>query len=185
MSVHQYLTEDPADTIYDTYTEDCHGYPSVDWQRQMVISKNFAYNQTNNERRPLPTWIHNTTSDNKTFFRPLQQVNVPERFEQEGENVCFDKQVVEDDDADYDKKLSTKLMEAMSDPWDPNPNLALTDFVTNLENHSKSNKEPLIDSELQQHLTHDNDNDATYLPLSTNLILKAEETHVLFPHGFR
>ena len=72
-----------------------------------------------------------------------------------------------------------KLMEAMSDPWDSNPNLTLTELITNLDNHNRSHKEPLVDNELRQHLTHDGENDTTYLPLSTNLILK-QKIHMLY-----
>ena len=150
----------------------------------MVVAKNFAYNQLHDDKQTLPTWVHSTKNNYTTRFRPLTTVNIPEKFELDLPDESYEKDILEEDDAGYDAGLSMKLMEAMSDPWDSNPHLVLTDLISNLSINNKFKKEPLIDKELQQHLTQDDENKVTYLPLSTNLVLKQKKHMFYFPMDF-
>ena len=125
-----------------------------------------------------------TTNNLKAFFCPLTQVNIPEKFEQEYNDEYFDKPEIESDDAESGKELSIKLVEAMSDPWDPNPNLTLADLITNLDSHNQRHKDQLLETDLQHHFIHNFKNDTKYLLLSTNRILKQKKHMFYFPMDF-
>ena len=149
----------------------------------MAIAKNLTYNQLEIDKWWVTFWIHSSIRNYNTLFRPLTQVNIPLKFVQDQPDDEPGEINVEVDNLNADAKSSAKLMEVMSDPWDPSPNLTWTDLITNLSVNGQVNKQPLIDKEIQQHLR-DNEQNVFYLRLSTYLILKQKKHMFYFPMDF-
>ena len=199
MSVRQYVTSDPPNTIHKQYQNDTTWIPSTVWQQQMDNARMETQYIIHSDH-PYLYRRNSQDKDSETYFRPLQTVEDydPQYYDPEyGKDPYWDNELYdqtnlqfrnddypptndEDDPEIDDNTLSRALIEL----WQPNFEAFIQEVDATHQQEVRKAPNSLSDETTFLHLLVAKEGKPSYVPLSTSLGLKYKRRMLYFFRDF-
>ena len=200
MSVQQYVISDNKPiTNLRQYVKDTNGIPSVVWQQQMENAYIKTYKAVHNDR-PDRYYDMDYTKNFETQFRQLpviedynhQYIEPDYGKDPYWDAELYDKQnlqIREDDypatDDEEDPEIrDNKLTQALIELWQTNSEAIFSEIEESYHQEDPQGLSSLLDETAFLHLLVEKEGEPSYVPLSTNLLLKFKRRMLYFPMGF-